>query len=177
MLISQLLLSAVVGTNPYFQDVALDVRGDRIYCSASLEESFTPDLDRLLQSGDNVIIHFEVDVVDQATDSVVALSDWEHHLRYSLLEDNYTLFNSETGRNLTIDDFDIAKSRWVRVEDALICRMRDLREGGRYYLRMSAFMEDVSLPGITEKINMMAFWNRIRPTYESDPFEKRELVL
>ncbi|MBT3679251.1 MAG: hypothetical protein HN932_13540, partial [Candidatus Marinimicrobia bacterium] len=57
LIVSQLLLTAFVGTDPYFQDVNLEVKGDRLFCSAILMESFTPDLDLLLQSGDTVIIH------------------------------------------------------------------------------------------------------------------------
>ena len=46
-----------------------------------------------------------------------------------------------------------------------------------YYLRISAFMEEMDMPGITDRINLMSFWNRIRPVHISEPFEKRQLVL
>jgi hypothetical protein len=35
LLISQLLLTAVVGTEPYFQNVNLVVNGDRLFCSGN----------------------------------------------------------------------------------------------------------------------------------------------
>lgn len=177
LLVSQFLLTAVVGTDPYFQDVSLEVRGDRLFCSGQLVESFTPDLDKLLQSGDTVIIHFEVDLVNTNNDSVVALADWEHHFRYSLLEDDYTVYRSEHDRTISMFDFETAKTEWVTIEDALFCRMRVMEEDQRYILRISAFMEEFSMPGITQKINMMSFWNRIRPVHISEPFEKRQLDL
>jgi hypothetical protein len=177
LLLSQMLLTAVVGTDPYFADVSLDVRGDRLFCSARLEESFTPDLDKLLQSGDTIIIHFEVDLVNAQTDSVVAMADWEHHFRYSLLEDEYTVYRSEQDRTLKMREFDNAKTEWVEIEEALFCRMRVMEYDQSYFLRISAFMEEVSLPGITQKVNMMSFWNRIRPIHISEPFEKQQLIL
>jgi len=177
LLVSQLLLTAVVGTDPYFEDVSLDVRGDRLFCSGKLMESFTPDLDRLLQSGDTIIIHFEVDLVNADNDSVVAIADWEHHLRYSLLEDDYVVYRSEHDRTQKLYDFEQAKSEWVEVDDALFCRMRVMEDDQSYVLRISAFMEELTMPGITQKLNMMAFWNRIRPIHISEPFEKRQLVL
>ncbi len=177
LIISQLLLTAFVGTDPYFQDVNLEVKGDRIFCSAVLKESFTPDLDMLLESGDTVIIHFEVDLVNAANDSVVAIADWEHHFRYSLLEDDYSVYRSEKNENVKLYSLEAAKEQWVRIENALFCRMRVMEDDQFYFLRISAFMEEMDMPGITKRINLMSFWNRIRPTHISEPFEKKQLVL
>jgi hypothetical protein len=59
--------------------------------------SFTPDLDVLLQSGDTVVIHFEVDLVKAENDSAVVLANWEHQFIYSILDDKYTVYRSEQG--------------------------------------------------------------------------------
>lgn len=177
LIVSQLLLTAVIGTDPYFEDVRLDVRGDRLFCSARLVEGFTPDLDMLLQSGDTITLHFEVDLVNEATDSVVAIADWVHELRYSLLEDEFIIYRSEDDRSIRLTDLEEAKAEWVEINEALFCRMRVMTDDERYFLRISAFMEEITMPGITEKVNMMAFWNRIRPVHISEPFEKRQLAL
>jgi len=177
LFISQLLLTAVVGTEPYFQDVRLEVNGDRLLCSGRLVKSFTPDLDILLQSGDTVIIHFKVDLVSATHDSVVARADWKHQFIYSLLDDDYTIFRSEKDQSLKAFSFDVAKKMWVEIDNALLCRMRVMEDDKRYYLRISAFMEELILPGIKNKINLMSFWNRIQPVHVSDQFEKRQLVL
>jgi hypothetical protein len=66
---------------------------------------------------------------------------------------------------------------WVTIDDALLCRMRVMEDDERYYLKISAFMDELMMPGIRKKINMMSFWNRIRPVHESEQFEKRQLVL
>ncbi len=177
LFVSQLLLTAVVGTEPTFQDVRLEVSGDRLFCSGQLVESFTPDLDLLLQSGDTVIIHFEVDLVNATNDSVVAIADWEHHFQYSLLEDDYTVYRSEHDKTIFINDFTQAKEEWVKIENALFCRMRVMQDDQHYFLRISAFMEEMEMPGITNRINLMSFWKRIRPVHISETFEKRQLVL
>ncbi len=176
LIVSQFLLTAVVGTEPYFQDVTLEVAGERVFCSGQLVESFTPDLDLLLQSGDTVIIHFEVDLVDEAKDSVVAIADWEHHFLYSILEDEYTVYRAEDDKRFKSTDFEEARQEWVKIEKAFFCHMRVMEDDQRYYLRMSAFMEEMEMPGITAKVNLMKFWNRIRPVHNSASFEKRQLV-
>ncbi len=175
--ISQLLLSNVAGTDPRFEDVQLAVEGPAIYLSTHLMDSFTEDLDMILQSGDTLILHFEVDLVDMSTDSPVAIGTWQHEFRYSLLEDRYQLYSSETERNRNIYDFEEAKRRWVRIEQARLCDLDDLNDDSDYFLRMSAFMDPVDMPGLTEQMNLMAFWNQIRPVYKSQPFQKRSLVL
>ncbi len=177
LVVSQLLLTAFVGTDPYFQDVRLEVSGDRLFCSAQLVESFTPDLDMLLQSGDTVIIHFEVDLVNAENDSVVAIADWEHQFCYSLLEDDYTVYRSEHDKTSNIYSLEEAKKEWVTIENALFCRMRVMEDDSRYFLRISAFLDEMDMPGITKRINLMSFWNRIRPVHISEPFMKRQLVL
>ena len=177
LIVSQLLLTAFVGTDPYFQDVSLEVKGDRLFCSAILMESFTPDLDMLLESGDTVIIHFEVDLVNADNDSVVAIADWEHHFRYSLLEDDYSVYRSEKDETIQLYSLEAAKEEWVKIENALFCRMRVMDDDQFYFLKISAFMDEMDMPGITKRINLMSFWNRIRPIHISEPFEKRQLVL
>lgn len=177
LIVSQLLLTAFVGTNPYFHDVSLEVKADRLFCSATLMEGFTPDLDVLLQSGDTVIIHFELDLVKVDNDSIVAMADWEHQFRYSLLEDDYTIYQSETDKTSKIYTIEAAKGEWVKIENAILCRMRVMEDDQFYYLRISAFLEEMDMPGITDQINLMSFWNRIRPIHISEPFEKRQLVL
>lgn len=140
-------------------------------------ESFTPDLDLLLRSGDLVIIHFEIDLVSTTNDSVVAMADWEHRFRYSLLEDEYTVYRSEQDRQMRYGDFELAKEEWVKIQRTLFCRMRVMDGNQSYFLRISAFMEEMEMPGITKKINLMSFWNRIRPVHVSEPFRKRQLAL
>ena len=177
LLVSQLLLTAVIGTDPYFQDVRLEVAGDRLFCSAILAEGFTPDLDMLLESGDTVTIHYEVDLINASNDSVVAMASWEHRFRYSLLEDDYTIYRSEHDKTIHIYDLESAKTEWVTIENALFCRMRVMEDDQQYFLRISAFMEEMEMPGITDRINLMSFWNRLRPIHTSEPFQKRQLVL
>ncbi|MCF7824429.1 MAG: DUF4390 domain-containing protein [Candidatus Marinimicrobia bacterium] len=176
LIVSQLLLTAVVGTDPYFQEVELEVSGDRLYCSARLVESFTPDLDMLLQSGDTVTIHFEVDLLNSQTDSIVALSDWNHQFQYSILEDDYTVYRAEDDHTVRTTDFEEARQEWVKIDRSLFCRMRVMEDHQKYYLRISAYMEEMEMPGVTKKVNLMSYWNRIRPVHISEPFMKRQLA-
>ena len=176
LVVSQLLLTAVVGTNPYFQEVNLEVGGSRLLCSAQLMESFTPDLDMLLESGDTVVIHFEVDLVNAASDSVVALANWEHQFIYSLLEDEYSVYRSEDDRTIRSNSFAEARQEWVTINKARFCRMKVMEPDQQYFLRLSAYLDEMEMPGITNKVNLMSYWNRIRPVHTSEPFEKRQLV-
>lgn len=173
---SQLLLTAVVGTDPYFQDVGLEVRGDRLMYSATLAESFTPDMDVLLQSGDTVTIHFELDLVNIQNDSVVAIADWEHQFIYSILEDEYTVHKTEADRAIHSYNFFEAKQEWVNIRQAFFCELDVMEDQHQYVLRVSAYMDEMDMPGITEKVNLMSYWNRIRPAHVSEPFMKRQLV-
>jgi len=177
LIVSQLLLTAFVGTDPYFQDVNLEVKGDRLFCSAILMESFTPDLDLLLSCTYELNSSFEIDLVNASNDSIVAMANWQHHFRYSLLEDDYAVYRSEVDQTRQVYTLEAAKQEWVKIENALFCRMRVMEDDKFYYLRISAFMEEMDMPGITDRINLMSFWNRIRPVHISEPFEKRQLVL
>jgi len=175
--LSQLLLSNVAGTDPRFDNVQLEVQGTAVVLSANLLDSFTEDLETMLQSGDTLTLHFEVDLVEQETDSVIALGTWEHHFRYSLLDDSYRIHRSEDDETRNVYDFETAKRRWVGIQSAVLCDLDDLDEDLRYFLRVSAFMDAVDLPGLTEQLNLMAFWNQVRPKYESEPFSKRSLLV
>lgn len=175
--LSQLLLSNVVGTDPWFENVGLQVTETGLHLSATLLGTTTEDLDIMLQSGDTLVINFEVDLIEQETKQVVAMGNWSHAFRYSLLDDSYDIHLSEEDRTRTLYEFDRAKQRWATVENAFICELDDLNDENHYYLRMSAYMDAVDLPGLTSQLNLMSFWNQIRPVYTSEPFLKRHLVM
>ncbi|MCF7809008.1 MAG: DUF4390 domain-containing protein [Candidatus Marinimicrobia bacterium] len=175
LIVSQLLLTAVVGTDPYFVDVSLELRDERLMYTATLAESFTPDMDVLLQSGDTVTIHFELDLVNLQTDSVVAIADWEHQFLYSILEDEYTVYKTESDRLIHSYNFFEAKQEWVHIRRAFFCKLDVLEDELQYALRVSAYMDEMDMPGITDKVNLMSYWNRIRPAHISEPFMLRNL--
>jgi len=174
---SQLLLSNVAGTNPTFQQVHLEAQGREVVISTTLTNSFTEDLETMLLSGDTLIIRFEIDLLTVHGDSVVAMATWDHRFRYSLLEDRYRLYISETEDWSNLSTFAEAKDRWVSIRAAEFCDLEQLVPGQEYYLRMSAHMDNLRIPGLTDQLNLMDFWNRIRPSYVSPPFRKRSLIL
>jgi len=87
------------------------------------------------------------------------------------------VYRSEKDETIQLYSLEAAKEEWVKIENALFCRMRVMDDDQFYFLKISAFMNEMDMPGITKRINLMSFWNRIRPIHISEPFEKRQLVL
>lgn len=175
--ISQLVLTNVAGTDPWFNQVTLEAQGDGLFLSTVLMDSYTEDLDRMLQSGDTLVLHFEVDLVAMENERVVTIANWEHQFRYSILQDRYQLYFSERDEWDNFYTLAEAKSNWVSLRRARLCDLDLLQDDAEYFLRISAFMDNMQLPGLTDELNLMAFWNRIRPIHTTNPFQKRSLVL
>jgi len=170
--VTQLFLSTVVTTNPWFERLDIQYFGVKkeIVCSTKLTDSFTTTLDNVLMSGKSITLHFRFDLMTQGTPNPVQTKEVVNGLRYDAEEEVFFLVNSEdqeVERFFTIEE---ARSNYVLVENLVVATTDDLSSEREYFLRVTAYLDPVKLENMEESVNLMLRWASVKPSILSEKF-------
>lgn len=170
--VTQLFLSTVVSSNPWFEQLDIQYFGVKkeIVCSTRLSSSFTETLDNVLMSGENITLHFRFDLMTDGSPNPVQTREIVNGLRYDAEEDIFYLVNSEeieVERFFTIEE---ARANYVQVENLVVATTEDLPGDQNYFFRVTAFLDPVKLDDMGESVNLMLRWASVKPAIISDKF-------
>lgn len=173
MAVTQLFLSAVVSTNPWFDQLDLQYHklSQEIVCSTRLTESFTKTLDDVLMSGQSITLHFRFELIAASTAKLIQQVEVVNGLRYDSESEQFFLINSvdrEVQRFHTIED---AKLSYISVRNLTIAATDTLDTDAEYYIRVLAFLDPIKLDNMGESVNLMLRWASVKPTIISDRFK------
>jgi len=167
----------IQGVNAEFTNGLIEQNGSRIVVSSDLSNCWTPEFDRILQSGQTVKITYRLELFTEGGLLPEAAQSIVHELRYSILDEAFTIRQSETEQLITARELGNAKILLSKLKRVDFFGLDDLAAGKTYYLQLSAHLNRITLPGMTEELNLMAYWNGIRPSYHSEPFSKADFSL
>lgn len=170
--ITQLFLSTVVTTNPWFEQLDIQYYGVKkeIVCSTQLSDSFTETLDNVLLSGKSITLHFRFDLMSTESPNPVQSTEVVNGLRYDSEKETFFLVNSinpKVERYFTIED---ARANYVSVENLVVAATDDLTGDVEYFLRVTAFLDPVKMDDMGESVNLMLRWASVKPSIISDKF-------
>ncbi len=175
--LGSLLFGSVVGTNATFDTPRISVNGSKIVISAELVNCYTEELDKIFQSGKPVRIYFRVSLHEGKTNNPVLVRDFYHQVRYSLVDKYYDVYFSEHDVNRTALTTGEVHEHLSTIDQYEVIEADNLRPGTEYYIKITAFMKDIRLPGINEDISLMSYWKGREPQLKSESFEKSVLAL
>ncbi len=170
--VTQLFLSTVVSSNPWFENLDLQYIGlqKEIICNTKLAESFTETLDDVLVSGKNITLHFKFDLMAAGEAEPIQSKEVINGFRYDEETDVYLLVNSEdrkVERYFTIDE---AKTNYVSIQNLSVVSTGDLSADQDYFIRVTAFLDPIKMDNMSESVNLMLRWASVKPTIVSDKF-------
>ncbi len=174
--IGSLFYSTINGVNAELDNVKLSASGGHLFISTRLTSCFSEDLDRIFQSGQEIKIHYLIQVFESGVTNPIYETTFYNSITYSLIDQIYTVYSSE--KSLRIEGVTLwrAKEFLSTIENHVVLSAYQIRRGKEYFVRLSAFMGEIQLPGMEEKLNLMFYWNSLRPTYESDLFDKNMII-
>ena len=170
--VTQLFLSSVVTSNPWFEQLDIQYFGVKkeIICSTKLTDSFTTTLDNVLMSGKSITLHFRFDLMSDGSSDPVQSKEIVNGLRYDPEAEIFYLVNSEdqeVERFFTIED---ARTSYVSVENLVVATTDDLPADGEYFFRVTAYLDPVKMDNMEESVNLMLRWASVKPSILSDKF-------
>lgn len=170
--ITQIFLSTVISTNPWFEQLDIQYLGVKkeIVCSTKLAESFTETLDDVLLSGKNITLHFRFELLTSDDPTTLQTREIVNGLRYDAEAQTFYLINSvdrKVERFFTIEE---ARSNYVTVRNLGVATTDDLSGDIDYILKVTAFLDPIKLDKMSESVNLMLRWASVKPTILSEKF-------
>lgn len=175
--IGSLFFTSITGTNAVFENPQIDVNGSKITISAELDNCFTQELDQLFQSGQPVRFYFRVSIRETSSDKVLVVKDFYHQIKYSLVDNYYQVYFSETDQTVIAVTLEEAHQEMASISKYGVIDAKYLSNNKQYYLQVAAFMKNIRLPGMQDDLNLMGYWNGVEPTIKSETFDKSLLAL
>lgn len=168
--LGSMFYSSISGVNPEFDSCDIFIQGNQLILSASLDNCFSEDLDKIFQSGQEIRIHFLIQVFRDRQDQPKNTFRVYHSIRHSLLDRYYEVYSSETEEIYQFETLTQAKERLRFITNYSVLTQEEVPDDGQHFIKVSAFMNKIHLPDINEEINLMYYWNSLRPEIDSRKF-------
>ncbi len=170
--VTQLFLSTVVTSNPWFEGLDLQYQGAKheIVCSTKLADSFTETLDDVLLSGQNITLHFKFELFATGESKPLQRKEIVNGFRFDKDTEIYYLVNSEDHKLEKFFTVEAAKDTYITVRNLVVVNTADLSSDQEYFLRVTAYLDPIKMDDISESVNLMLRWASVKPTIVSDKF-------
>ncbi len=170
--VTQLFLSSVVTTNPWFEGLDLQYSGVKheIVCNTKLADSFTETLDDVLLSGENITLHFRFELFVPGEAAPLQMKEVVNGFRFDKETESYYLLNSETRELERFFTIEAAKDTYISVSNLVIVNTEALSGEQEYFVKVTAFLDPIKLDDMSESVNLMLRWASVKPTIVSDKF-------
>ncbi|MBT4035965.1 MAG: hypothetical protein HOB84_16055 [Candidatus Marinimicrobia bacterium] len=170
--VTQLFLSSVATSNPWFEGLDLQYSGVKheIVCSTKLADSFTETLDDVLLSGENITLHFRFELFAPGVARPLQMKEVVNGFRFDKETESYYLVNSESGELERFFTIEAAKDTYISVSNVVIVNTENLSGEQDYFVQVTAFLDPIKLEDMSESVNLMLRWASVKPTIVSDKF-------
>jgi hypothetical protein len=172
--IGSVFYSSISGVNAEFTDIDIHARGEQLVISTELTNCFSEELDLIFESGKEISIYYRIEVVQASNSHVIHADTLTHTIHYSLVDNAFNVRISEVQQTLYNLPKDRAKSRLAKLNEVPILSLHNLLPRLEYYIQTTAWMGKVSIEGTREKLNLMYYWNSIKPEVRSIVFTGSE---
>jgi len=168
--IGSMFYSTISGVSPEFEPCIIFSRGDHVIISTELTNCYSEDLDKIFQTGQEIRIQFEIEVFAGDSDTPAQVFRIFHSIKFSLLDHYYEVYYSEDEEIYQFETLGEAKDYLCNLSDYQVLTRDQLMPGAQHQISVSAFMGKIHLPDIHEEINLMFYWNSIKPEVDTQFF-------
>ncbi len=168
--VGSLFYSTIPGVNAHLSDIQLSAQGEQLLLSCRLENCFSEELDQIFRSGKEIKIHFKAELVDAQTNKPLRDTTFYHSIHYSVLDEVFDVYYSESDRlysNLYLDE---AKKLLTEITAFRMIAADQITPEETYLIHLEAWMDKMKFQGMEEPLNLMFYWNSIHPSRRSTTF-------
>ena len=175
MLLIPFMLSSspALGEGAGLTDIVVTNTRDHLLVYFTVENCFTPELNRAIENGINTTFTFFVELYEKREwwlDREITELEISHRIKYDNIKKIYEVTLSEKGgKTVTLQDFDEAKKLMAEVVALKVTALKNLRKGARYRVRMMAQLDKIELPLYLHYVLFfLSLWDFETDWYEVD---------
>ncbi|MFQ6608711.1 MAG: DUF4390 domain-containing protein [Fidelibacterota bacterium] len=161
--LGSMFYSTIDGVSAEFDAIEITTHGASMEITTRLENCFTEELEQIFRSGKEIRFNFRVEVIDQSQDTITLVKDYFHAIRFSLIDRVYSVYLSESQTQFNALNLKEAKRKLTLIDELAIDIEHKLRKQEYYRLRLTAWLDKIQLQGMEEPLNLMFYWNSIKP--------------
>lgn len=140
----------VLAKQAYLSDVVVTNNNDQLLVYFSVNNCFTQEMNKAIESGLNTAFTFFVHLYERRSfwpDRKIAGHELKHTIKYDGLKRMYEVRLSENNDDLIlVRDFDEAKRLMSEVAALEVIPLSNLKKGDRYELQFMAELDKIRLP-------------------------------
>ena len=166
--VGSMFYSTIDGITPTMAITDVYFRNEYLFVSTVIENCFTEELNQILSSGNEIPINFNIELYKENAKAADTTFTFHHTMRFSPLDKDFSVYLSQQNRTINSLDFDEAKSIFTNFDQQGIISSEDLPDNEKYYVKITAWLDKIRLQGMDEELNLIYYWNSIKP-YSSTP--------
>lgn len=175
--VGSMFYSTIDGVTPTMNTPELQYKNDYVLVSTTIENCYTEELDQIFYSGNLIPIYFAVELYKDGRKDPDSTNTFYHALQYSPLGDDFTIYYSERNETISSLNLDQAKVLFPRVTNYRVTSSNNINDEIPYYIKITAWLNKIRFEGMEEELNLLYYWNSIKPNNKSAPFTKSDFQI
>jgi len=172
--VGSMFYSTIDGVTPTMNTPEIHYKNDYIYISTTIENCYTEDLNQIFYSGNMIPIYFSVDLNREGKKDPDSTFTFYHALQYSPIGDDFTIFFSERNETVPSLNLEQAKELFPRIVNYPTTSSGKIDDNKNYYISVTAWLDKIQFEGMEEELNLLYYWNSIKPNNKTVQFSKSD---
>jgi hypothetical protein len=119
-------------------------------------------------------IYFSVDLYQEGKKDPDSTYTFYHALQYSPIGDDFTIFFSERNETVPSLNLEQAKELLPRIVNYPTTSSGKIDDNKNYYISVTAWLDKIQFEGMGEELNLLYYWNSIKPNNKTVQFSKSD---
>jgi hypothetical protein len=175
--VGSMFYSTIDGVTPVMKTPEIQYKNDYIYISTTIENCYTEDLSQIFYSGNMIPIYFSVDLYKVGQKDPDSTYTFYHALQYSPIAEEFTIYYSERNETISSLNLDQAKEILPRIINYPTTSSSNIDDNINYFITVTAWLDKVQFEGMEEKLNLLYYWNSIKPNSKTVHFSKSDFQI
>lgn len=175
--VGSMFYSTIDGVTPKMSALELHYKNDYVLVSTMIENCYTSEFDQIFYSGNVIPIYFAVELYQDSRKESDSTYTFYHTIQYSPLGDDFTIYYSERNETISSLNLNQAKALFPRITNYRVTSSNNINDNINYYLKITAWLNKIRFEGMEEELNLLYYWNSIKPNNKSAPFTKSDFQI
>lgn len=175
--VGSMFYSTIDGVTPNMNIPELQYKNDYVLVSTMIENCYTEEFDQIFYSGNLIPIYFAVELYQEGKKKPDSTYTFYHSLQYSHIGNDFTIYYSEQDKTTSSLNINQVKQLFPRVTNYRVTSSNNITDDIYYYFKMTAWLDKIHLEGMEEELNLLYYWNSIKPNSKSKLFTKSDFQI
>ena len=172
--IGSMFYSTIDGVTPEMSINDLYFDNEHLVINTVMTNCYTEELEQILASGNKIPVNFDVDLYSGNSRLPDSTYSFVHILQFSPIDKNYSIYLSEKNEYIYSLNLEQAKKLFTSLVEVEIISSNDLISRIPYHIEITAWLDKIHMQGMDEDLNLLFYWNSIKPNVETPAFNKSD---